>query len=218
MKIAVLGAAGRLGSSIVKAALDEGSVEIESLSSRDIPAKTESKIWIFAGLPSSLSVCLHKAVFQNIRLVVGTTGLEESDRQEMVEASHSIPLFYSPNFSLGIALMKKFAELTASGFHRNAHIDLIETHHARKKDAPSGTALWIAKAIEERHPQPCRLHSIRSGSIPGEHTLYFNTPEEKLTLIHETHNPIAFGRGALAAARFLLHQGAGLYGMDHLLA
>ena len=218
LKLGVLGAAGRLGSSIVKAASDDGRFDVEALSSREIPSGVESKLWIFAGLPTSLSACLHRAVFQNIRLVVGTTGLGDDERRSLEEAARSIPLFYSPNFSIGVALMKKLAEMAALQFHRNAHIDLIETHHATKKDSPSGTALWIAKAIEERHSQPCRIHSLRSGSIPGEHTLRFNTPEEQLIITHETHNPIAFGRGALAAALFLRDKPPGLNGMDHLLA
>ena len=94
--------------------------------------------------------------------------------------------------------------------HFPSDIDLIETHRAGKKDAPSGTALLLAQTT------PAKIHSVRSGEILGEHTLIFNNAFERLTLSHEVHSREAFARGALAAAHFLIGKQPGLYSMDNL--
>ena len=148
-------------------------------------------------------------------LVIGVTALPEETHTLIAKASQTIPIFYSPNFSLGIALLKKFAEFMAHSFHPNADIDLIETHHNQKKDAPSGTALSIAEALEEKGKKPT-LHSIRSGQTVGIHELIFNTAEEQISLTHTAHSRDAFARGALSAAAFLVKQPPGLYGMEDL--
>lgn len=142
-------------------------------------------------------------------IVIGTTGHTTFTLIE--SASKIFPIFYSPNFSLGIALMRKF---TAELAHRfPSDIDLIETHHLEKKDSPSGTALLLAKAAPN-----AKIHSIRSGKVIGEHTLIFNNSEEKLTLSHEVHSRQAFARGAIAAAHFLVGKPPGLYSMDNLFS
>lgn len=213
LKIGVIGFRGKLGSAILQAAQD---LDTERLSAREIPDLIESKIWIYAGLSSSLVNWVKKALSLQARLVIGTTALSESDWKVMSDASKEIPVFYSPNFSLGMSLIKKFAKELAKKFYRNADIDLIETHHATKKDAPSGSALWIAKELEELG-RSCEIHSLRTGKVVGIHTLQFNTDEEKITLSHEAHSRLSFGRGALEAAHFLQNQTKGLYGMEDLL-
>ena len=142
-------------------------------------------------------------------IVIGTTG--HSDFAPIETAAQYLPIFYTPNFSLGMALLRKCAEMIARSFPSD--IDLIEAHHSQKKDAPSGSALLLAKLLPR-----ARLHSIRSGMIIGEHTLLFNTAEERLTLCHEVHHRDVFARGALAAAYFLIGKPPGLYGMDNLFS
>jgi 4-hydroxy-tetrahydrodipicolinate reductase len=158
-----------------------------------------------------IDVSSHTALLQNLSankpIVIGTTG--HTDLAPIHEASLRLPIFFAPNFSLGAAILNKLSTLTAQYFP--ADIDIIETHHTQKKDAPSGLALLLAKNL----PNP-RIHSIRSGKIIGEHTVIFNTPEERLTLTHQAHTREVFARGALAAARFLLGKPPGLYTMDNL--
>jgi 4-hydroxy-tetrahydrodipicolinate reductase len=145
----------------------------------------------------------------NLPIVIGTTG--HLDLSPIHAAAKHLPIFYAPNFSLGIALLHKVAAEIARRFPSD--IDLIETHHTQKKDSPSGTALLLAQIAPHT-----RIHSIRSGKIIGEHTFLFNTAEERITLSHETHSRDAYARGAIAAAHFLVGKPPGLYTMDNLFA
>ncbi|MBI3508518.1 MAG: hypothetical protein HY069_02625, partial [Chlamydiia bacterium] len=187
---------------------------IEVASARENPRVLNGQIWIYAGLAPGLLQWVSLAIQQKVPLVVGTTGLAESEYASLQKTSREIPLFYSPNFSLGIALLKKLAVDVAQKFHPHAQVDLIETHHAGKRDAPSGTALWIAKSME---PRNCQIHSLRVGNVVGEHALTFNTSAERICLSHVAHDLSAFGRGALTAALFLLQQPTGFYTMEDLV-
>ncbi|MBS0625087.1 MAG: 4-hydroxy-tetrahydrodipicolinate reductase [Verrucomicrobia bacterium] len=229
IKIGIFGATGRLGRAIALAALQNPTFQIGSALGRshlgedlgtllgrapiDVPialqpAEPLPDLFIDVSLPANLSERLQV----DRPLVIGTTGFSPADFEQIRKASERIPIFYTPNFSLGIALMKQAAEEISRRFFTDAHVDLIETHHAEKKDAPSGTALSIAEAIPN-----VNIHSIRSGKIAGEHTLRFNTAEEQIEITHRVHTRDAFARGALAAARFLIDRPPGLYDMNCLL-
>ncbi len=155
---------------------------------------------------SSKDALLENLSFQK-PIVIGTTG--HLSFTPLEEAAKKIPIFYSANFSLGAAILSELVNTIAKYFP--ADVDLIETHHTTKKDAPSGTALHLIRNL----PQ-AKIHSIRSGSVIGEHTLIFNNAEERLTISHQVHSREAFAKGALAAARFLIGKPPGLYGMDNL--
>ena len=204
IKLAVFGATGRLGRSICNQIADPFLLS------------PDPDLYIDASLPPGVPHHLETAVAAKRPIVIGVTALSDETHTLLAAAAKSIPVFYSPNFSLGIALMKKFAEFISRAFHPEADIDLIETHHTKKKDAPSGTSLSIAKILEENGRKPT-LHSIRSGEIIGIHELIFNTAEEQIAFTHTTHSRDAFARGALAAAAFLIRQDPGLYGMEDLM-
>jgi 4-hydroxy-tetrahydrodipicolinate reductase len=204
IKIAIFGASGRLGRSIINQMADPFLVS------------SEPDLYIDASLPPGVPKHLQIALASKRPIVIGVTGLSDEVHTLLFNASHSIPIFYSPNFSLGAALLKKFAAFMAQSFYADADIDLIETHHVQKKDAPSGTALSIANTLRTHGKNPT-IHSIRSGQTVGIHELILNTAEEQLSLTHTAHSRSAFARGALSAARFLLQQPPGLYGMDDLL-
>lgn len=212
LKIGLIGGKGLLGKEI--AALYEPKL----LFTKESPAypHPEIDIYIDVSVKDALEHNLKAALDTKKPIVIGTTG--HTTLCSLIDASQQIPIFYTPNFSLGLALMRKLSIELACKFHREAHIDLIEIHHSEKKDAPSGSALLLAKAVEQHHPATVNIHSIRSGKIPGKHTLCFNTAEEKLTLSHEAHSRTAFAKGALAAAFFLKNKPPGLYGMDELLS
>ncbi|MBE6022036.1 MAG: 4-hydroxy-tetrahydrodipicolinate reductase [Cellulosilyticum sp.] len=168
--------------------------------------------------------------------VICTTGLSEEEVTYLKEASKSIPIFFSANMSLGvnllIALAKRATEiLGTSGFD----IEIIEKHHNQKIDAPSGTALAIADAINEtldntyayrydrsqvREKRPQKeigIHAVRGGTIVGEHDILFAGNDEFITLSHQATSKEVFATGAIKAALFLINKGPGLYNMDHLL-
>ncbi len=168
--------------------------------------------------------------------VICTTGLSEEDIAYLKEASKSVPIFFSANMSLGvnllIALAKRATEiLGTSGFD----IEIIEKHHNQKIDAPSGTALAIADAINEtldntytyrydrsqvREKRPQKeigIHAVRGGTIVGEHDILFAGNDEFITLSHQATSKEVFATGAIKAAIFLADKTPGLYNMDHLL-
>ncbi|MBQ7381115.1 MAG: 4-hydroxy-tetrahydrodipicolinate reductase, partial [Clostridia bacterium] len=146
-------------------------------------------------------------------------------------ASAEIPVFFSGNMSIGIALLISLAKKAASVFP-DADIEIVETHHNRKLDVPSGTALMIAEGIREargagelcigRHENGKRpegeigIHSLRLGNVVGVHEIHINTGTQTLTLKHEAHDRALFAEGALTAAAFLVEQKAGLWNVNDL--
>lgn len=233
VKLGIFGVTGRMGRAIASLALAE-EMEVAPLARSCVGedlglllGKPPNKIFVSTTLekplPHVLIDCsLAEGLKQHIEialqfrlpLVVGSTGLKEDDFEAMRVAAKEIPVFYSANFSIGMALFKRLARQAAEVFAEEAHIDLIETHHAEKKDAPSGSALSIKKAMG------CELniHSIRSGHIVGEHVLQFNTAAERMIISHQVHTRDTFARGALQAARFIQNRSPGWYEMDDLLA
>lgn len=173
------------------------------------------------------------AVDNSIPLVLCTTGHSDDEILLIHNAAKRIPLFYSGNMSLGVALLVELAKTTAMAFPE-AEIEIIEKHHDRKIDAPSGTALMLANAIKEvrpeaytncgrsgqgkRTPEEIGIHSIRMGNIVGEHEVIIGTQSQTITLKHEAHNRGLFAEGAIAAADFLIGQLPGLYDMKSMLS
>lgn len=170
----------------------------------------------------------------SLPLVVATTGFDQSQKDQLKQASAAIPLFYSANMSLGIYVLKALAREAARMLGGDADIEIIERHHKRKKDAPSGTALLLRDAMAEaadfsrtvfgREGQAPReageigIHAVRGGSIVGEHTVLFALESEVIELSHRGESRKLFARGAMKAARFLTGQAPGLYGMDDLFS
>lgn len=167
--------------------------------------------------------------------IIATTGLNEEQRKEITEAAKEIPVFFTGNMSLGVnlqlALIKKAASVLGEGFDA----EIVETHHNLKKDAPSGTALMLANALKEvyenekefvfgRHGTDCRrkekeigIHSLRGGTIVGEHSVRFLGTDEEVTVTHKAYSKAVFAKGALRAAQFIVNKPAGLYDMSDLL-
>lgn len=173
------------------------------------------------------------AIENSLPLVLCTTGHSEEEIELINKAAESIPLFYSGNMSLGVALLIELAKTTAAAFPE-AEIEIIEKHHDRKVDAPSGTALMLANAIREVRPElhtncgrsgqgkreanEIGIHSIRMGNIVGEHEVIIGTASQTITLKHEAHNRALFAEGAIAAAAFLVNMLPGMYDMKSMLS
>ena len=147
-------------------------------------------------------------------------------------AAKKVPVFFASNFSLGVAVLIRLAKQAARAFPE-ADIEIVETHHNRKIDVPSGTALTLAKAVSEvrggapirvgRHENGKRIPgeidvlSLRMGNIPGNHEIHICTETQQLVIKHETYDRLLFTEGALTAAEYLIGKPAGLYGMEDLL-
>ena len=172
------------------------------------------------------------AVKNKIPTVVATTGHTDDELAVIENAADSIPVFHSGNMSLGIALLIELAKKTAAAMPE-ADIEIVETHHNRKIDAPSGTALMIANAICEvrdginvntgrsghgkRDVNEIGIHSVRMGNIVGIHEVKVGTDNQTITLKHEAHSRALFAEGALAAAEFIIGKRPGVYNMNSLI-
>ncbi|MBI3549438.1 MAG: 4-hydroxy-tetrahydrodipicolinate reductase [Elusimicrobia bacterium] len=149
--------------------------------------------------------------------VIGTTGFTDAQRTKLQKAAKSIPVFLSPNFSLGMNLLFRLAE-RASGALGDYDLSIHEAHHSLKKDAPSGTALKLAQAARRGRPNAeIPITSVRAGTIVGDHTLTIAGPQERLELTHRAESRDAFARGALHAALWIAGRKPGLYDMQDLL-
>lgn len=176
---------------------------------------------------------LDYAIANHLPVVLATTGQTEEEKQMIRNAAERIPVFYAANYSLGIALLAEMAKKVAEAMP-DAEIEIIEKHHDRKLDAPSGTALALAEAIREVRPagsvvcgrsgqgkrtsDEIGIHAIRMGNIVGEHEIMIGTPNQTITLKHEAHDRALFAEGALVAASFLIGRPAGLYDMKCLVS
>ena len=172
------------------------------------------------------------AVENSLPAVIATTGHTPDEIKRIREASEQIPVFFSANMSVGVALLVELAKNAAKALP-DAEIEIVEKHHDRKLDAPSGTALMIANAIREvkpasyercgrhghgkRAPEEIGIHAIRIGNIVGEHEVIVATQNQTITLKHEAHSRALFAEGALAAASFLVKCESGLYDMKSLI-
>lgn len=173
------------------------------------------------------------ATANKLPLVLCTTGHTEDEKALIRGAAEEIPLFYSGNMSVGVALLIELAKSAAAAMP-DAEIEIIEKHHDRKVDAPSGTALMLADAICQARPElytnPGRtgsgkraseeigIHSIRMGNIVGEHQVIIGTKTQTITLTHQAHDRSLFAEGAIRAAEFLVEMPSGIYDMRSMLA
>lgn len=170
--------------------------------------------------PASAVANVRACIAAGMPVVVGTTGWHDALPTISSEVEKAgARMLWAPNFSIGVNAMIKLAE-EAGHLLRDAGFgaQLIETHHTEKKDAPSGTAIAVAKAAESGYGKPIPITSVRVGSVPGEHTLIFDGPYEQLRLVHDARDRRVFAEGALAAARWLAKQDKpGVYTMRDVL-
>lgn len=174
------------------------------------------------------------ATQNRIPCVIATTGYNDEERALINEAAKSIPVFASGNMSVGINLLLRLAKIGASVLGKNADIEIIEQHHNKKVDAPSGTALMLANGIKsvikdtefvygrqghtgKRTQNEVGIHAVRGGTVIGKHEVLFMTDSEVITLKHEAESKAVFAKGSIDAAVFLTEQQPGLYDMDDML-
>ena len=247
-KIAVCGANGKMGRTIYRCISERDDCVI--IAGIDVNTEKFADFPIFAkpsemtekpdaiidySHPSTLTPLLEYCLSNSVPVVLATTGYSEEQIAEIKKAAQQIPVFFSWNMSLGINLLvglsKKAAEILGGQFD----IEIVEKHHNQKIDAPSGTALMIANAINEtldnkynymydRHSQRKKrdkneigIHAVRGGTIVGEHEVIFAGTDEVITLSHSAASKSVFAVGSINAAIFLKDKPAGIYDMSALI-
>jgi 4-hydroxy-tetrahydrodipicolinate reductase len=261
VKVAVHGAAGRMGRALVQMIHDADDLELEGaidaanspLLGRDagelagvgalgwpLTAQLEqiasADVVIDFSLPVALDGLLEAALRYSRPLVIATTGLSDAQQDDIDEAARSLPIVAAPNYSTGVAVLYHLAQ-QASALLPEFDLEIVEMHHRRKIDAPSGTALGLLQAAargrevdprksavfgRQGHPgarsdQEIGVMTLRGGDVIGEHTLILAGEGERLELVHRAGNRTLFARGALRAARWVATQPAGRYGMSDVL-
>lgn len=245
MKFIINGAGGRMGKALADIIEKGEKHTISALCSIEFSQDKEN------GVYSDISSCptdadciidfshhsatesiLKFAVTNNIPTVIATTGQTKQELDMIKKASESIPVFYSQNMSLGVALLSCLSKIVAKAMP-DCDIEIIEKHHNQKLDVPSGTAILLADSIRSvkdesevlvgRHENGKRpkneigIHSIRMGGEVGTHEIIFATNSQVITIKHEAENRALFAEGAVTAAEFLIKQENGFYNMDNIL-
>ena len=247
MKILICGVGGRMGREVAKLALAGmrdahvvAGLDVIPVDTQDFRTYTDWKLVeedadciIDFSNHAGTEALLRYATEKGIPTVIATTGHTPEELERIAKAAELIPIVQSANMSLGIALLVELAKMTAKSFP-DADIEIVEKHHNRKLDAPSGTALLLANAIKEvredaafvlgrsgqakRQPEEIGIHAIRMGNIIGEHEVIVGTDSQTITLKHEAHSRSLFAEGAIAAAAFLIGKPAGMYDMKSMVS
>ena len=241
LQVAVFGASGRMGQAVIAVVEESADAAVKgTVTSSGDPAAAlrGADVAIEFALPQATAANLAACVAAKRPFVIGTTGHDDSQRAQIAAAAREIAIVMAPNMSLGVNLLLKLVELTAGKLDADYDIEIFEAHHRNKKDAPSGTALALGKAAAagrgvklsdvEEHPRhgtgPGRSRGaigfsvVRGGDIVGDHTVTFAGVGERLELTHRASDRLAFARGAVLAARWLVGRPPGLYSMQDVLA
>ena len=257
--IGIMGASGRMGRMLLQATLDNPQTTLKGAFVRSVSSLIGVDAGEFIGtdkngialstldvaelgalidfsLPESLDEVLAQCVINKVALVMGVTGLSEAQEAKLKEASQFIPIVYAGNFSTGVNLSLNLLATTAKVLGMDADVEIIEHHHKHKIDAPSGTALMMAKSVADARNQSLKtalvhgrqgaskrtageigMHAIRGGEIVGEHTVEFIMNGEIIEITHKAMSRMTFAAGAVRAAVWASSQPAGLYDMQDVL-
>jgi 4-hydroxy-tetrahydrodipicolinate reductase len=262
VRIAVFGAGGKVGKAIVRAVaeakdaslvaaieradyphLAADAAQLAGLSAGGVrlaaerPGKGAADVWIDFSLPAVTLANVEAAVAAGAAMVIGTTGLGAADKDKIAAAAKSIPIVLSPNMSVGVNVMLKLVADAARTLGPSYDIEIVETHHRAKRDAPSGTALRLGEAAAEgagrdfaanaryarhgdvgaRTDAEIGMQTLRGGDVVGDHTVFFLGQGDRIEITHRASSRDTFGHGAVRAALWLAGKGRGLYDMRDVL-
>lgn len=262
VRLAVVGAGGRMGCRIVALATESDHVKVTgalerpghpsvgrdagivagcgelklAVTSDPKRALSDANVIIDFTAPSAIDSYLGSAIAGKIGIVIGTTALTDANNAAIGTAVKSVPVITAPNMSVGVNLLFKIAPMITEALGGAYDIEIIEAHHNRKKDAPSGTAERLLENIAaarkvskdkavygrrgivgERARDEIGVHAVRAGDIVGEHTVIFATGGERIELTHRASSRDTFASGALRAAEFITGRKPGLYSMHDVL-
>jgi 4-hydroxy-tetrahydrodipicolinate reductase len=220
VRVALIGARGRMGQTIVDLAKDDPRINVSAqcdLGDAIEPAMNNSDVAIDFSNAGAIDEVCSAAVKYRKALVIGTTGHSSEQRQLIEKTAQSLPIVFASNFSVGVnalfALTRRAAEILGEDFAPQ----ITETHHTKKKDAPSGTAKTLGEILKQTGKSNAPIQSIREGDVVGDHTVIFLGTEERLELTHRAGSREIFARGALRAAEWIVGKPAGLYSMQDVL-
>jgi 4-hydroxy-tetrahydrodipicolinate reductase len=218
VRVALIGARGRMGQTIIDLAKDDPKIDIVAQCDLGDAIETAIKncdVAIDFSHAGAIDDIWRVASQHRKALVIGTTGHSPEQRKVIEKAAKSLPIVFASNFSVGVnalfALTRRAAEILGSEFAPQ----IVETHHKMKKDAPSGTAKTLGEILKQAREIP--IESIREGDVVGEHTVTFAGPGERLELTHRAGSREIFARGALRAAEWVVGKPARLYSMQDVL-
>lgn len=239
INVILSGARGRMGQVLAELSDECGATIVGEI---DLGDPIESASWDEADVVIDFSVhsgiidLLTAAVNARVPVVIGTTGHTDTELAFIREASKTIPLTLAGNYSIGVNILMHLTREAARLLPHSYVPEITEIHHRHKKDAPSGTALNLAEAVEgerdypdnarifgrrgdigERRPHELAIHALRGGEVVGEHTVFFFGDSDRLELTHRASDRGIFARGAYQAAHWLIRQEPGLYSMDDVL-
>jgi 4-hydroxy-tetrahydrodipicolinate reductase len=226
IRISLFAPNGRMGKAIARVVAEEFGFTID---------QDHGDVLVDFSAPDALEQSLDRALSAQVPILVGTTGLDDSANVRIEAAAKQIAILRAPNTSLGIAVLAQLVERAAELLGPDWDIEIVETHHRMKADAPSGTAWLLAHAAAcgrgtdidaevgrtgtglNRKPGAIGFASLRGGTVAGEHDVMFLGEKERVVLSHRAENRLIFARGALAGARFLVGKPAGLYSMRDVI-
>jgi 4-hydroxy-tetrahydrodipicolinate reductase len=220
VRVALIGARGRMGQTIVDLAKNDPKIDIVAqcdLGDAIEAALKDCDVAIdFSNASSLEDVC--RAASQNRKaLVIGTTGHSSEQRTLIEKTAKSLPIVFASNFSVGVNALFALTQRTAEILGGEFKPEIVETHHTKKKDAPSGTAKTLGEILKSELKIDIPIESIREGDVVGEHTVTFVSPAERLALTHSAGSREIFASGALRAAQWVVGKAPGLYSMQHVL-
>lgn len=222
VRVLLIGAAGRMGKSIVALAKSDSEIEIAAqcdLGDSIEPAMKDCDVAIDFSQAGAIDEICRAALAHRRAIVIGTTGHSSEQRQTIEKAARSVPIVFASNFSVGVNILfwltAKASELLGSDFVP----EITEAHHKMKKDAPSGTAKTLAEVVKRARKIDSQIpiQSLREGEVVGDHTIIFSGPSERLELTHRAASREIFAGGALRAAKWIVGKSPGLYSMQDVL-
>ena len=238
-RIGIIGSDGAMGHALA-AVISDGGHEVSGGIDRGGSAERladASDVLVDFSAPGALDANLHAAIGAGIPIVIGTTGLEQRHHTAIDDAARAVPVLQTGNTSLGVTLLAHLVREAAARLGPDWDIEILEMHHRRKVDAPSGTALLLGEAAAAgrgialaehsergrdghtgaRTPGAIGFAALRGGTVAGEHSVILAGEEERITLAHSAENRSIFARGAVRAAEWLIGRPAGRYGMEEVL-
>ena len=248
MKILISGALGHMGRAVaaqasadgieIVAGVDalQGDCSFPCHTSFDALPDCSGAVIVDFSRPEALTSLLAYAVKNHLPVILATTGYTPEQEQEVDQAARQIPVFRSANMSVGVALLRHLCQEAAKVLGETFDVEIVEAHHNRKVDAPSGTALLLFDAIKNAYDEPryaqlgrggrnCKrqhneigIHALRGGTVTGEHEVCFFGPAERIRLSHSAEDRSVFAPGALKAAAYLQGKAPGRYTMEDLVA